>query len=82
MSVQNTRRLIIGFSQSNWTLNSASDPLRETLAQLLSSSDILHVAVWIDGEYTPEEELANSTWAEGRELYFKIEGRQSRNSAD
>jgi hypothetical protein len=42
---------------------------------LLSTSEILHVAVWIDGQYTPLELLVNGSWAEGRELCFRIEGR-------
>ena len=53
----------------------AASPIKNKLEQLLSSSEILHVAVWIDGQYTPLEVLVNGNWAEGRELYFKIEGK-------
>jgi len=56
-------------------LELAANPIRHKLEQLLSSSEILHLAIWIDGQYTPLEVLASGGWAEGRELYFKIEGR-------
>jgi len=55
-----------------------ASPIKHKLEQLLSSSEILHLAIWIDGQYTPIEVLANGGWAEGRELYFKIEGRLKR----
>ena len=56
-------------------LELAANPIKNALERLLSSSEILHLAVWIDGQYTPVELLGKSKWAEGRELYFKIEGR-------
>jgi len=51
------------------------NPSRQKLEQLLSVSEILNLAIWIDGIYTPLEVLASGVWAEGRELYFRIEGR-------
>ncbi len=56
-------------------LEPVANPIKQTLEWLLSSSEIVHLAVWIDGQYTPIELLGKSSWAEGRELYFKVEGR-------
>lgn len=53
----------------------AQNPIRQKLEQFLLASEILNLAIWIDGQYTPLEVLASGGWAEGRELYFKIEGR-------
>ena len=63
------------------TLQSPASPLKQTLEHLISSSEILHLAVWIDGQYTPAEVLGETNWASGRELYFKIEGRLNRSPA-
>ena len=60
----------------------ARNPNRLKLDQLLSSSEILRLAIWIDGQYTPLEVLTNGTWAEGRELFFRIEGRIKQKSPD
>jgi hypothetical protein len=59
-------------------LEAPANPIKRTVERLLSSSEIVHLAVWIDGQYTPVELLGKSKWAEGRELYFKIEGRLSK----
>jgi hypothetical protein len=55
------------------------EPSKKTLIELLSSSEILHAVLFLDGVYTPIEDASLSpNWTKGREIYFKIEGKIER----
>ena len=50
--------------------------LRALLEQLISSSEELNVRVWLDGVYTDIDNTeVRGDWMNGREVYFKVEGR-------
>jgi len=51
---------------------------RHLLKELLTSSSDLNMTVWIDGVYTNiEDPYPKDVWMDGREVYFKVEGRVS-----
>ena len=57
-------------------------PLKKTLLELVSASQIFHASLWVDGIYTPVKEAHLETqWINGHEIYFKIEGRIDTDSA-
>ena len=50
--------------------------MRGLLEQLISSSEDLNVRVWLDGVYTDIDNAeVEGDWMNGREVYFKVEGR-------
>jgi hypothetical protein len=54
----------------------AEKQMRRLLSELISSSSDLNVRVWLDGVYTNVEDSGlNGEWMNGREIYFKVEGR-------
>jgi hypothetical protein len=54
----------------------AEKQMRHLLSELISSSSDLNVRVWLDGVYTNvEDSHTNGDWMNGREIYFKVEGR-------
>lgn len=50
--------------------------MRHLLEALISSSNDLNLRVWLDGVYTDVESAEiDGNWTDGREVYFKVEGR-------
>lgn len=57
----------------------SAEQLRHLLEALISSSNDLNLRVWLDGVYTDVENTEiNNNWIDGREVYFKVEGRVDR----
>src|SRR5713101_4888564 len=56
------------------------DRQKELLLELVSKCRVLDLGLWLDGKYTPLENLdTGSDWMTGREVYFRVEGlRESR----
>jgi hypothetical protein len=53
--------------------------MRHLLEALISSSEDLTLRIWLDGVYTDIENTEiDSAWVDGREVYFKVEGRVDR----
>lgn len=56
-----------------------TEQIKDLLEDLLYSSRDLNVRVWLDGVYTEiDDAKVNGDWINGREVYFKIEGRVDR----
>lgn len=57
----------------------SAEQLRHLLETLISSSNDLNLRVWLDGVYTDIENTEmDGDWTDGREIYFKVEGRVDR----
>lgn len=57
----------------------SADELRGLLGALISSSRDLNLRVWLDGVYTNiDNSEVRGEWMNGREVYFKVEGRVDR----
>ena len=55
------------------------EQLRNLLEALISSSEDLTLRIWLDGVYTDIENTdIDGGWVDGREVYFKVEGRVDR----
>ncbi|HYY92822.1 MAG TPA: hypothetical protein VE955_12610 [Candidatus Dormibacteraeota bacterium] len=74
-----TSRYPSGYASPNPDKGMNEDQLKELLERLISSSEDLNVRVWLDGVYTDVESTRiPSDWMNGREVYFKVEGRVDR----
>ncbi len=51
------------------------DRQKELLLELVSKCRILDLGLWLDGKYTPLENLdTGGDWITAREVYFRVEG--------
>jgi hypothetical protein len=65
-------------SQQVFEKGMTDNRLRSLLEELISSSKDLNVRVWLDGVYTEVDDEIQRDWMNGREVYFKVEGRVDR----
>ncbi len=77
MQASDTSRYPSGEASQSVLDKGVSDAqLRGLLEQLISSSEDLNVRVWLDGVYTDIDNAeVEGDWMNGREVYFKVEGR-------
>ena len=56
-----------------------AEQLRHILEALITASNDLNLRVWLDGVYTDIENTEiDGQWIDGREIYFKVDGRVDR----
>lgn len=68
-----------GYASPNLEKGMSEEQLKQLLGRLISSSEDLNVRVWLDGVYTDVESTpVPGDWMNGREVYFKVEGRVDR----
>jgi hypothetical protein len=76
MEESDTPRYRHGMGEQSLGKDVAEQQMRQLLTELISSSSDLNIRVWLDGVYTNVEDASpKDGWMEGREVYFKVEGR-------
>lgn len=77
MHTPDTPRYKPGSAERSTVEKDANDlQMRHILRELISTSSDLNIRVWLDGVYTNvEDAYLEGGWMNGREVYFKVEGR-------